>query len=100
MSSRAKGSRSEVKAVKELERDGWIAYRVPPSRMWQKSQDMFGLWDICAKRGIETKWVQVKVNQKRDIKLHKEFVEKHCSPYESAEIWVYKDYNGVKKYVL
>lgn len=91
MSNRAKGSRNELKAVKKLEADGWLVYRVKGSTKWNKNVDIFNLWDICAKSGIHTKWIQVKTNQKRDIAKHQEFAAKHCSPTESAEVWVYKD---------
>jgi len=58
MASRQKGNRSENRAVNELKRNGWLIYRVRgSSNVFQKSNDIFGLFDIVAKRNRETLWI-------------------------------------------
>lgn len=100
MNSRAKGNRNEVKAVKELEKDAWIVYRVKGSTMFNKNVDMFGLWDLCAKKGMLTRWIQVKTNKKPCMNEFEHFAAHYCSPYESVEVWVYKDRKGCTKHVV
>lgn len=39
---------TERKAEQELIKDGWLVYRVKGSTIWQKNQDIFGLFDILA----------------------------------------------------
>ena len=42
MNRRQLGIQTENRAKKELELDGWLVYKVPPSRQWQKQEDIFG----------------------------------------------------------
>lgn len=101
MSTRRKGNRSELKAVKELEADGWRVYRVKGSTKFNKNVDMFnGLFDICAKKGKYTKWIQVKTNRPVPMKPFEEFKYKYCSEYESVEQWVHYDRKGFRKIVV
>lgn len=92
MSNRSKGARSELKAVKELEADGWIVYRVKGTYRWIKNCDMFDLFDIVAKKGKLTRWIQIKTNHKPKMESFKEFFDAYCSEYESVEVWVFRDY--------
>ena len=98
MNARRKGSGNELKAVKELERQGWFVYRVKGSTKYNKNVDIFGLFDLVAKKGLETIWVQVKTNKKPKMDKFRNFYAKHCSFYESVEVWVYKDYKGLTRY--
>jgi len=100
MSARGKGNRSEVKAVKELEAEGYIVYRVKGATKFIRNVDMFGIFDLVAKRGKETRWVQVKTNNKPKLDVFKDFKKMFCSKYESVEVWVYKDYKGCDKIVI
>ena len=101
MNRRAKGNRNELKAVKELEADGYITYRVKGStNRFQKNVDIFGLFDILGKRKEQMIWVQVKSNKKPSLKPFVEFYKKYCSGLDSVEIWVYKDRKGVEKHQI
>lgn len=100
MSSRRKGNRNELKAVKELEEGGWLVYRVKGSTRWNRNVDMFGLFDLCAKRGKNTRWLQIKTNRKPAFGPYKDFKANHCSEYETVEVWVYIDYKSSKRWLI
>lgn len=99
VNARKKGSRSELKAVKELEADGWLVHRVKGSSKWNKNVDMFSLFDLCAKKDSVTLWIQVKTNKKPPLDKYSKFKEEYCCEYENVEVWVYTDRKGVKKYL-
>jgi Holliday junction resolvase len=98
--TRAKGCRIENLAKRVLESEGWLVYRVPASRMWQKEEDVFGLWDLLAVKGREYKFVQVKSNQRRDMKPLQLFAKEHFNPFVRFELWVYKDRTGWDEVLL
>lgn len=99
MNTRSKGMRNERKAVKELEADGWLTYRVKGSTIFNRNVDIFGLWDILAIKNktstmLDENWtaiklIQVKTNQKPPLKPFKTFIRKY--PGLDCEIWIYKD---------
>ena len=93
MNTREKGNRNERKAVKELEDVGWLTYRVKGSTKFNKSVDIFGLWDIISIKQVSRitliKVTQVKTNKKPTLKPFKEFKEKY--PGLECELWIYKD---------
>ena len=94
MNSRTKGIRTELKAKKELEKDGWLVYRVPASRMWQTQEDIMGLWDLLAIKPQQILFVQIKTNRKRNTIPHLEFMRKYFKFNNTvrAEVWVWRDY--------
>lgn len=92
MSNRRKGARSEMKAVKELESDGYLVYRVKGSTKWNANVDIFGIFDIIARKEKFTRWVQVKTNNKPKMEPFKEFFDRYCSEYETVEVWNFRDY--------
>lgn len=98
MSNRSKGNRNERKCVLELEKDGWLVYRVKGTTKFNLNCDIFSLFDICARKGKKIKWVQVKSNKKPNLKPFKEFYDRYCNEYESVQVWVMKDYKGWKVY--
>lgn len=105
MTARRKGSRNELKAVRELEERGWNVYRVKGATKFNKNVDMFGLFDILALYpkgfGLAPKmlWLQVKSNRKPSMKPFKEFKKMYCDgPTQKVEVWVYHDYKGVVKH--
>ncbi len=100
LSNRSKGSRNELKAVKELEAEGWIVYRVPPSRKWQIKQDIYEKFDIVAKKDRHTLWIQVKTNKTPPLQPFIDFKNKYCSEFEDVEIWNYRDYKKCKKVIV
>jgi len=97
VSSRRKGNRNELRAVKELEADGWLVYRVKGSFKFTRNVDLFGLFDIAAKQGPFTRWIQVKTNRMPNLQPFREFKRKYCSSTESVEVWCYRDYKECRK---
>lgn len=95
MNSREKGNKAERKCVRILEDAGYLTYRVPASKMYQKNQDIFHLWDVLAVKDHETLLIQVKCNRTKSMKLHKEFAKKH--PQITCEFWVWVDYRGFER---
>ncbi len=86
--------RIERKGEKILQEDGWITYRVKGSVAYNKHVDIWHLFDLVAKKGKKTKWVQFKSGRKPTSKPFKEFASKHCCPHESVELWVHFDRKG------
>lgn len=101
MNTRKKGNRVENKAVKELEAEGWLVYRVKGSTKFNKNMDIFGLFDIIARKDLNIKWIQIKTNRPVPMQPFSDFAQKHCTEYESVEQWIWKDRRGwTKKVVL
>lgn len=101
MSSRSKGNRNERKAQLELEAQGFLVYRVKgANNKFVKNIDIFSLFDIVAKKGKNTKWLQIKTNRKPVLTPYKEFKDKYCSEYESVEVWVHIDRKGWRRIVV
>lgn len=86
MSSRSKGSMTELKGQRELEADGWKCIRARGSFKFNKNVDFFGLWDVIGlKLSLNypvpitlIKCVQFKTNKrvsKEFMQLVKEFKE-------------------------
>ena len=102
MNTRAKGNKTELRAVKELEKEGWLVYRVKGSTKFNKNVDIFGLFDILALKGnigpTRKKLVQCKTNNKPKLKPFKEFKNEYYD-FE-VEIWVYYDRYGFDKIIL
>ena len=92
---RKKGFRNERKCVDELEKNGWLTYRVKGSTKFNKNVDIFGLWDILAIKPYlfvgktRMRLIQVKSNQKPSLVKFRAFKKKY--PDFECEIWIYKD---------
>jgi Holliday junction resolvase-like predicted endonuclease len=93
LNSRAKGRRNERKAVVQLESEGWLVYHVKGTTRFNLNCDIFGLFDLVARKDGNTKWVQVKTKRKPDLAPFEEYKKKYCNGFDSVEIWVYKDYS-------
>jgi Holliday junction resolvase len=100
MSSRSKGNRNERKAQVELEKEGYLVYRVKGATRFQKNVDMFSIFDIVAKKGHYTKWIQVKTNKKPVLKPYEDFQKNYCSEFESSEVWIHIDRKGWRKILV
>jgi uncharacterized radical SAM superfamily Fe-S cluster-containing enzyme len=104
LNARAKGCRRENQAKEELEKAGWLVYRVPPSRQWQKQEDIFGLFDLLAVKKGKFKFVQVKSNRCAKF-VHvgiKAFADEYFYDIRdvvSCEIWVFMDRGHTIKYL-
>lgn len=103
MSNRSKGNSTERRAIEELTKEGFITYRVKGSSKWNKNVDMFATeefpgFDICAKKGVTTRWIQVKTNRYVAIDKFAAWWNLYCSGLEYVEVWNWKDRKGwVKK---
>lgn len=102
MNTRQKGNKTELRAVKELEKEGWLVYRVKGSTKFNKNVDIFGLFDIYAIKTFTgttcTRLIQCKTNRRPNLKPFKEFRKKY--PGIVVEIWVWIDYYGFDKIIL
>ena len=108
VNTRRKGNRSQLRAVKELEKDGWLVGIVERVGKFIKQKDLFGIGDlICVKHDCvfwddvfrtEIKIIQITSNKPHPHKKFKEFAKKYSESYLSIEQWVYKDRIGWKKY--
>jgi len=94
VNTRRKGNRAELEAVKELEKKGYLVYRVKGSVKFNKNVDIFGIADILAIKKNETKLVQVKSNIRPDLRPFELFKQKF--PQITVEIWIRKDREGFK----
>lgn len=93
-----KGNRSQNKARKKLEAEGWLCY---VARRGYKGQaiDIWGLWDIVAWRDGYIKLVQVKTNYCPPDQ--KEKMRNFCTDglFVTKELWIYKDYDRKSPYI-
>lgn len=90
VNTRQIGRRAEKEVEKMLLEAGWIVQLTDNPHQWKKQQDIFSMFDICAKKGKYTKWIQVKSNKKPYGKTIKKFIDwgdKYCSPFETVEWW-------------
>jgi hypothetical protein len=96
--NRRKGNTNRLKAIKELEADGWLVDTVEKTNRWAKQRDLFNIADLCCiKKGI-IKFVQVTTNQPHNHKIFEEFSKKYCDEKIKLEQWVWHDYKGFKKH--
>jgi len=103
---RAKGSRTERRAKKELELCGWNVYRVPGAIRFNKGVDLFGLWDLLALKDKQRKWIQCKTNKWVNLRPFQAFKREYGNEYDSFEIWTWyepgksKTWKGWRKQTL
>ena len=101
-STKAKGDSFERQCVKKLELVGYAVMKSPrkfiflgPGRVISKDNDYFNLYDICAKKHNQTRWIQCKYGiNKTNVSTAKkpiqEFHDKYMGESETSEIW-YKE---------
>lgn len=107
MSNRSRGMAVERLAQKELESQGYLVQRAPPSYRWNKQTDLFGLFDIIAlkelltvdlgkdreyKRSVQRRYIQVKTNRRMynaDKIPLQIFKDTYCDASDSVEWWCY-----------
>ncbi|MEK6884447.1 MAG: hypothetical protein AABY22_32745 [Nanoarchaeota archaeon] len=104
MNTRRKGQRTELKAVQQLKKDGWITYQVKGSLIFNKNVDIFGLFDIFALKKItqensplftiKRRFIQVKTNRKPDLNPFRHFKKNYGDGLTLIEIWIWKDRKG------
>ncbi len=106
MNSRQRGRMTEKKAERELIADGWTVYLVPPSKQWQRSQDIFNIFDLFTVRRGKFRLVQIKTNNLPNLQPFKEFWQENICPNLSVEVWIFytkgksKKYKGWRKIVI
>jgi len=91
MSSRAKGRRNELRCVLELQKRGYEVYLIPTQRRFDKVVDIFGLWDMVARRKSDGRllFVQSKTNRKPPASYVRQLEE--CLLQADKELWVWTD---------
>ncbi len=87
----AKGRRIELRAAKHLEKQGYKIQRVVHTKFQKK--DLFGLFDLIAKKKYVTGYIQVKTNRcpKRVFSDIKVFAMEYGNRDDAFEIWIWKD---------
>ena len=90
-------SKYEVKAQKELEKDGWRVDNKAGMGRWSKNRDFFNLFDLVAvKRGFSIRWISIKGTM-GIITKHRKAVEDFWLPSNNVkEIWAKS--KGKEKY--
>lgn len=89
LNTRRIGRITELLAKKELEKEGYKVYLIPPNKIWSKNQDIFFLFDMLVCKGDQYKLIQVKTNNVPSLKPFIEFKEEHGCDNLSIEIWIY-----------
>ena len=78
MNKRKKGRTFELIVEKKLIKLGWKTHLVKPKRRYEPSEDIYGVFDICAVRnGVhlygqikhECKWVKYEIEMLHDFKV-------------------------------
>ena len=92
---KAKGSRVELKAKRQLEADGWIVEKVKYGGKFNKTVDFFGKWDLLALKDSKIMFVQCKCNRKPTMKPYQEFKKRYdWLNLIKMEVWVWYDRVG------
>ena len=62
MTSRQKGNRTQLKAIKYFEKKGFLVDKVEKTGKFHKQKDLFGLFDLIAIDQLGPIFIQVKTN--------------------------------------
>jgi hypothetical protein len=102
MKTRSKGNRARLKAIKELEQNGYTVAVVERTGRWIKEKDAFGLFDLlCVRSTNPVLFVQVACNKPHNHMRFRKFKLDYDGPLVShfmCEQWVWVDRKGWKKY--
>jgi len=96
--TRKKGLRIQLKAIKELESEGWLVGRVERVGKHIKTKDLFGLWDLVSLNPHQIKFIQIRCNQAHTHKKYQSFAVQYCREGLQLEQWVWIDRTGWIKY--
>ena len=99
INKRQKGNRVQLKAIEQLEAEGWLVNKVEVGGKWEKSKDLYGLWDILCLSRYEILFVQITCNQPHNHKDYIEFSKKYSAANYKYQQWVWYDRKGWVKYV-
>jgi len=89
--TRRKGLRVQLKAIKELEAQGWLVGKVERVGRYIKVKDLFGLADLFAIKPGKIKLIQITCNRPHTHKPYKEFAVQYCREGLQLEQWVWLD---------
>jgi len=98
MKTKAKGNRIQLKAIKELELDGWLVSKVEKGGKFAVEKDMFGLFDVVAVRRGQCLFVQLTCNRNHPHTQYQEFSKEYHNNGISFEQWVWYDRKGWRKF--
>lgn len=97
--NKQKGDAFENLCKKKLEDAGYVVMKSPrkfiflgPGKFVSKPNDYFNLFDLCAKKHNQTRWIQcktgvLKTHVSDSKKAIQEFHDKYMGESESSEIW-------------
>jgi len=107
VSTKSVGDRHEKQANEILKKLGYITQIAQRTmkpyfagghiRYCSQANDFFGLYDIIAKKGTQTLWVQVKTNVNHTYGIKdalKDFYMNYCSKTEEVQIWLKVKFKG------
>ena len=99
-----KGNDFENECKRWLESNGYLVQKaqrtmkfIGKGRFVSGSNDFFGLFDLVAKKGSVTRWIQCKYGSKNIYAKKKElmaFVKNYTNNYEIAEVWFRAKYDS------
>ena len=96
VNTKSKGNRVQRQAIAKLENEGWHVSKVEAGGKFEKNKDMFNLYDLCAVRGPECKFVQVTTNRPHKHGDYEHFSKKHQIPGVKHIQFVWYDRKGWK----
>jgi len=108
MNAKAKGHRTQLKAIKLLESEGYLVGKVEQQGRFVKEKDLFGLFDLVAIKDYDLRFVQVTSNKPHSHKKYLGFSKKFrllggsCyfqMVYYDRKGWKVFNYVNGKKYV-
>lgn len=99
MSSRRKGQRTERKAQKNLENNGWNVYKCQLGSKYTKN-DAYGITDIIATQPRQpVRFIQIKTNNSNKANMYKEKAPQilPLQGFATFELWIWWNYKGWEK---
>ena len=96
MNTRKKGNRNQLKAIKLLEKCGFLVSKVEQRGRFVKEKDLFGLFDICCINNDEVRFVQITSNRPHSHKKFMAFSKKYQPVSVVYQQWVWYDRCGWK----
>lgn len=106
INARSKGRRNENKTKLLYIEEGWLIEQTKGSTKWNRSVDLFGLFDHIGIKKLgdttyhlysQTKTNEVKKKVKEDLKLWK---DKYCDNRCVVELVIWKDRKGFKRMLI
>lgn len=96
--ARVKGNKSRLKAIRELEADGWLVDVVEKTSRWCKVKDCFALFDLLCLKPGQVMLLQISTNRPHTHWQLEEFAKKYKAENIYFTQWVWIDREGFKKF--